>query len=585
MTGIIFHIFAGLFTFICVLVGGFAHGQGISYRVNNGAGTGEFVQNANQKVYGRVDTIRFNFMTPFARFSQIGYQRNDSQPALTSGGMVWLNDSGFVKRTLLQDVRWSMSNTIGLTDSIHRLDSMAMGNSGNFANYYDKTTSDSRYYPLSSNPANYLTGITNAQVLSALGYTPYNSTNPNGYITSASIAGKADTATTYTRSVSDARFQPIGSYATTTQLNTKLAITDTANKWLSPGTAALLYYPLNSNPSNYLISVPAQSFASLTGKPTTLSGYGITDAYPLSGNPSSFLTAASITGKLNISDSAAMLLPYLRKSDATTLYQPVGSYATSSQLALKLNISDTGSMLNNYRNAINTNAAAIATKQNNISLTTTGSGAASLVGTTLNIPTITPGTGTVTSISTGLGLTGGTITTTGTLSVDTANGSILSRQRAVNTYQPIGSYLSGNTGTAGTYDRVTTDAQGRVTAGTSMVIDTLSASRTFNTAYQLSTTRYVTISPSAQISCNLSLSGGQAGTVSLQTSPDKITWTTVGQMTGSNVGTLTVGLNTTQVNGGQLYTVLQPAYWYQLLTTNTTGTPTFTMLVGGKTTY
>lgn len=33
------------------------------------------------------------------------------------------------------------------------------------------------------------------------------------------------------------------------------------------------------------------TFASLTSKPTTLSGYGITDAYPLSGNPSGFLTA------------------------------------------------------------------------------------------------------------------------------------------------------------------------------------------------------------------------------------------------------------------------------------------------------
>lgn len=45
-----------------------------------------------------------------------------------------------------------------------------------------------------------------------------------------------------------------------------------------------------TNNSGYLTSVPAQSFSSLTGKPTTLSGYGITDAYPLSGNPSNFLT-------------------------------------------------------------------------------------------------------------------------------------------------------------------------------------------------------------------------------------------------------------------------------------------------------
>ncbi len=35
------------------------------------------------------------------------------------------------------------------------------------------------------------------------------------------------------------------------------------------------------------------TFSSLTSKPTTLSGYGITDAYPLSGNPSGFLTTIS----------------------------------------------------------------------------------------------------------------------------------------------------------------------------------------------------------------------------------------------------------------------------------------------------
>jgi len=45
--------------------------------------------------------------------------------------------------------------------------------------------------------------------------------------------------------------------------------------------------------------------------------------------------------------------------------------------------------------------------------------------------------GTVTSIATGLGLSGGPITTTGTILVDTASSSILSRQRAASTYQTI----------------------------------------------------------------------------------------------------------------------------------------------------
>jgi hypothetical protein len=66
--------------------------------------------------------------------------------------------------------------------------------------------------------------------------------------------------------------------------------------------------------------------------------------------------------------------------------------------------------------------ARFATKQNNITLTTTGtSGAATLTGATLNIPQYSGGgTGTVTSVGSGYGLLGGPITTTGTLRVDTS---------------------------------------------------------------------------------------------------------------------------------------------------------------------
>jgi hypothetical protein len=63
-----------------------------------------------------------------------------------------------------------------------------------------------------------------------------------------------------------------------------------------------------------------------------------------------------------------------------------------------------------------------ATKQNNITLTTTGtSGAATFSSNTLNIPQYSGGgSGTVTSVGSGYGLLGGPITTTGTLRVDTS---------------------------------------------------------------------------------------------------------------------------------------------------------------------
>jgi len=88
----------------------------------------------------------------------------------------------------------------------------------------------------------------------ALGFTPYNSTNPNGYISSITSSNV---------------------------------------------TTALGYTPYNStNPSGYITGL---SWAGISSKPTTLAGFGITDAYPLSGNPSGFLTgisSAQVTGAL-----------------------------------------------------------------------------------------------------------------------------------------------------------------------------------------------------------------------------------------------------------------------------------------------
>jgi hypothetical protein len=58
-----------------------------------------------------------------------------------------------------------------------------------------------------------------------------------------------------------------------------------------------------TNDSNYLTSVPAQSFASLTGKPTTIAGFGITDAFDgdytnLTNKPNLFDgTYSSLSGK------------------------------------------------------------------------------------------------------------------------------------------------------------------------------------------------------------------------------------------------------------------------------------------------
>jgi len=62
-----------------------------------------------------------------------------------------------------------------------------------------------------------------------------------------------------------------------TSLSVTTASAGTAGLSYNNTTGVFTYTPPDL--SSYLTSVPAQSFASLTGKPTTLAGYGITDGY------------------------------------------------------------------------------------------------------------------------------------------------------------------------------------------------------------------------------------------------------------------------------------------------------------------
>lgn len=178
----------------------------------------------------------------------------------------------------------------------------------------------------------------------------------------------------------------------------------------------------------------------------------------------------------------------------------------------------------------------------------------------------------------------GTVTNIGLISSDlSVSGS------PVTTSGNITANLTTTGVSVGTYDWVTVDTKGRVTAaGNSPLPTTIAAGgRNFNQAYQISSTRPTTISVSVQISCNLSLTGGQAGNIQLQISANGSSgWITVSQLTASNTGTLTVGLNTTQISGGQLvYEGLPAGYYWRILTTNTTGTPTYTFNGGFEKVY
>lgn len=94
-------------------------------------------------------------------------------------------------------------------------------------------------------------------------------------------------------------------------------------------------------------------------------------------------------------------------------------------------------------------------------------------------------------------------------------------------------------------------------------------------AFQVSTTVDALVTYSGSVSCNLSLTGGQEGSILVQTSPDNVTFTTKGQIGGSNTGTLTIGLNTTQKSIGTITLRIPKNYYVKIISFNVTGSPTY----------
>lgn len=261
----------------------------------------------------------------------------------------------------------------------------------------------------------------------------------------------------------------------------------------------------------------ASGVTQILNKPTTLAGYGVTDAYPLTGNPSSFLTSIT-NGQVT---AALGFTPYNASNPS--------SYVTQS----------------GARSAI--------------TLTTTGtSGAATYNSSTgaLNVPNYAPGTGTVTSVTAGTGLSGGTFTTSGTVSMPSV-------------------------GTAGSYSGVTTDAQGRVSAGT--VRSQSAATRALNTGFQISTTRDAQVQYAVQMTITASITGGQDGDVFLDIASDSGFTTNLQSLDVSPCSqtyTLAIALQGVQKCAGTVRGYVPAGYYARIRTVSNTGSPAFSYRLG-----
>jgi len=189
-----------------------------------------------------------------------------------------------------------------------------------------------------------------------------------------------------------------------------------------------LYYPLTGNPSNFLTTfvevdptVPSYSksltafsviksstdplYRPITYTPSSadiISGLGFTPYN--STNPSGFLTGIT-------SGQVTTALGYTPVTNARTLTINGTAFDLSANRSWTVGDVTSASLSSTLSSYVltSTYTAGLAAKQNALSLTTTGSGAATLVGSTLNIPTPTP---TVYTAGTGISIASNVITNT-----------------------------------------------------------------------------------------------------------------------------------------------------------------------------
>lgn len=282
-----------------------------------------------------------------------------------------------------------------------------------------------------------------------------------------------------------------------------------------------VYSSLTGIPSTFTPAAHTQAFSTITATPTTLTGYGITDAYPLTGNPSAFLTSI-----------------------------------TSGQIATALGFTPYDS--SNPSAYINQAGARSA-----ISLTTTGTSGASTYSSStgiLNVPQYANSGGTVTSVTAGTGLSGGVITTTGTVSMP-------------------------NTGTAGTYSGVTTDAQGRVTSGTTLSINDAPGralvTSTASTGFQVSSTRPAYVCYEGAMQTTSTIGGPSSGSIFIETANTNSTtpgdWTKIAEQTSSNTITLAIVLQSVDGEPWSLCRMVTTAKYVRIRSQIGSGTVSFTI--------
>lgn len=489
-------------------------------------------------------------------------------------------------------------------------------------------------YNGSTNPSGFLTGITGSQVTTALGFTPYNgSTNPNGYLSSIT-SGQVTTALGYTPASSAS----LSGYVPTTRtvnghaLSADVTVTkadvglgsvtnvDTTNAGnIASGTLAVGRLPTAIDAANIADgSVSNTEFQALDGVtsavqtqingkfaiptgttsqvvlgngslgtlpvvPTVVSAFTNDASYATttalsSGLAGKLSTPSGTTSQVVLGNGTLGALPVV-PTTVSTFTNDAGyttTTALNAGLATKLTIpAGTTSQVvlgNGTLGTLPVIPTAVSSFTNDAGYSTTSALTAGLAG-KLNTPT-----GTASQCVRGDGsigtCPGGTVTSVGVTSSDlTVTGSPVTGSGSITLALP-------NTGTAGTYSLVTTDAKGRVTSGTNMSINDAPArslvTSTNATGFQISATRNARVCYEGTVSTTSTIGGPASATVFLETAATNSTtpgdWTVKARQTYSNNITLAVVLNQVQLNNWSMCRDIPAGLYVRVRSGSITGT-------------